>query len=779
MLMNDIKISLTTLKTSEPHTHSGLQCIFLLRGSVTIDLDGEKIKMSADDLIVINPHQSHMTLAEENNVTLVLEVQPDYLKHQSEGFAQGMIRCHCIGHSDRSSHFFGLKRSLTRMLYAAIKKESGHQFAFKTELFHFIHILFANFSDKDANVETTENQNAQRRAKNINHILIFLDENFHHPLKLEDVAKREHMSPQNFSKYFKRKTGTGFTQYMNALRLKKSLPSLVETEDSITKIALNYGFANAKSFTVAFKKAFNDTPGNFRKEHKMAIKQKPEEFNIAIVDLSADMNIRDFLQYMSKYDNNIDQGVQNNQMYHIAMDNVDFKKLQPQEHLLNIGKAECAPSFNLLNRFELLKHNLGFKYIYFELEHHFITNNIQYSKIVYQHFFNVVDQAKRVGMSPFLKFKVEQPFKNCSLTQISRRVKAQINAFISCVKPVYDNSFLTQWKIQVYPEQTLSNDINFAVYEKVYKSLKCEIPGLQVGYHGFVDPCESQIIQLQQFLKRMKLKKCLPCFLTFSAFANHKVDNYLANEFFFSGLRGYFAEISQIFKVIYEEIEQPPLYMTEWNTLMGDLDQESILYLRSAIILEALFEVNSFVKGVGCWADTSISAIHGTEAPVTSLSLYLIDEVRRPIYTILEMVRRLGTKVLYKEKDILVTVNDNGEYNVLIWNPHYLNPSFSMDNSTTDPLYKNVNVKLSNLPANQYQIKRLTADKESSGFISHIMNAGYPDFSDQEVFNYIKYNIAHGLTVYQESILNGSYILNTNLSYNGVVLYILKQENIY
>jgi len=774
MLTNDIKISLTTLKTSEPHIHSGFQCAFLLRGAITIDFDGEQVKMGADDLMVINPYESHSTIiAEENNVALVLEVEPDYLKKQSEGFAEGRIRCHCIGLSERSSHYFALKRALTRMLYVAIKKEPGHQLAFKTEFFYFVHILFTNFVDKEyASVNALENQ------KSINRLLSYLDENFHHPIRLDDVAKRENMSPQNFSKYFKQKIGTGFMDYLNTLRLKRSLESLTETEDSISKIAFNHGFANDKSFTTAFKKVFNDTPGNFRKQHQLAASQKPEESNLATVDLSAEMSLRDFLQYMSKYDNILDQGVQNNQMYEVVLDDDHPKELFFQEHLLNIGKAECAVSLNLLDRFELLKQNLGFQYVYFELEDHFIPHNIQYSKIVYQHFFTVVDRAKSVGMTPFLKFKVDPSFEGCSLDEVRERVKKQIDTFLSCAIPVYKASYLSQWKVQVYPERSISHEVNDAIYETVYESLKSQLPALQVGYHGLEEASESQKLQLQEFLNTMKLKKRLPCFLTFSVFANHQVDNYSANEFFFSELAGYFAEVSQLFETIYEEMEMPPLYMTEWNTLMGDLNQESILYLRSAIILDALLEVNPFVKGIGCWADTSVSTIHSTEAPVTSLSLYLIDEVRRPIYTILEMVRRLGTKIIYKEENMLVTLNDHGEYNVLIWNPHYLNPAFSMDNSMTDSLYKNVNVKLSNLPASDYQIKRLTANKESSGFISHIVNAGYPDFSDQEVFNYIKHNDAHGLTVYQESILNGSYTLNTNLSYNGVVLYVLKQESV-
>lgn len=773
MLSKDIKISLTNLVTTDIHIHSGLQCIFMLRGQAAIDVEGERIQLATEDLLVINSNRPHTTIAKDSNVVLILEIQPGFLRNQCEDFANGIIRCHCIGHSDESSHYYGLKRALTRMLYTAIKKESGYQLDFKVELLRFIHILFTNFRNT-----TEEEPDPQKQSKNINHILSYLEDNFYHPIKLEEMARREHMSPQYFSKYFKRKTGYGFLEYLTSLRLKRALQSVLETDESIIKIALDHGFANAKSFTTAFKKEYNDTPGNFRKSRQGDNRVKTEDIDIAEINLNVDIELRDFMQYMKKYDINFEQTGQNKVSHTISLNDREDGTILPSENILNIGKAETAIHTNLIDRLDTLHKSLGFKYIHFDLEHHFIPNNIQYSLIVCQQFFRLVDAAKQVGMIPFLKIAPDQAYRHWSLEEIEAHIREQMNTFLFCVTPIYEEDYLNQWKIQVYPDQSLDSDVSQIIYETVYDEVKKKLPQMEVGYHSLDGTNRNQKQHFSSFLTQAHKQSHLPDFITFGIFANDKKKDYLVTQFFFPELKNYYSEVINTIHQAYEsiQIETPTLYMSEWNTLMGDLDHESILYLRSAIILDALLEVNPQIKGIGCWADSSVSAIHSDELPITSLSLYLIDEVRRPIYTILEIMKRLGSVILYQKEDILVTLNDNDEYNVLVWNAQYLNPSYCMDDPTTKSLYKNINVKLTNMKPGNYQIKKVTCNKENSGVITQIINAGYADFSDREVFNYIKYNIAHGLNVYEESIMTGSYLFNTNLSYNGVVLYIIKKQ---
>jgi len=774
MFAKDVKISLMNLTTTEPHIHSGLQCFFVLRGAATVETE-EKIRLAAEDLLVVNSNQLHSVTADSSNVVLVLEIEREYILNECGNMAEGVIKCHCIGHSDESSHYYGLKRALTRLLYIVVKKEQGYQLDFKVELLRFLHILFTCFRVDE---EVPKKRLMNEKSKNISQILTYINDNFYRPMKLEEVAKREYMSPQYFSKYFKRKTGYGFLEYLTSLRLKKAVQSLAYTDDSIVKIALDHGFANSKSFNAAFKKEYHNTPGNFRKQYQSSGQMNANETDRVEINLEVDVELKEFLRYVKKYDIKVEQTNINKKDYEIVFSDEQVKYIFPQENILNIGRVETAGYTNLFKQLETLRDQLGFRYVYFKLEDYFISDNIQYSLILYNQFFRVVDRLKKMGMRPFLKITPEEEHKGWKMADIERVVKERIDNVVYCLKAIYSMEFLSEWKVEIYVPEDFSDTIGELFYNVIYRALKQEVPQMQIGYYALNKPGEVPKERFRSLLNNAKSKNCKPDFITFGAFPVERMEHYMTSQFFFSGLGPYYQEIIDAVKEICRDSigEVPPLYMTEWNTLMGDLENESILYFRSAVIVEALLDINAEIKGAGYWADSSVSTMYSGESPMSSLALYMLNDVRRPIYPVLEIIKRLGSYIIYEDENILMSVNERKEYNILIWNPKYLNPSYSLDDSTTESLTRNVNIKLKNLDPGIYQIKKVICSKEHSGAITQIVNAGYPDFTDMEVFDYIQYNVANGLNVYDEYIFSGTYILNTNLLYNSVIMYIMRKK---
>jgi len=775
MFAKNVKISMVNLTTTEPHIHSGMQCIFMLRGMAVIEMDDEKIHLSSEDLLVINSNQFHAVKTESSNIALVLEVERDYILSECGGIGEGNIKCYCIGHSDESSHYYGLKRALTRMLYIAVKKEACYQLDFKAEMLRFIHILFTSFRVEG---ENGDKRPVREKAKNISDVLTYINDNFYRPMKLEEVAKREYMSPQYFSKYFKRKTGYGFLEYLTSLRLKKAMQSLMYTDDSIVKIALDYGFANAKSFNAAFKKEYHNTPGSFRKQYLSDGNKNLNEADGVEINLEVDVELKEFMRYVKKYDINLEQTTLSKKSYDIILGDQEVKELAVHENILNIGKVETAGYTNLYKQLETLRNQLGFRYVHFELEYHFIPNDIQYSLILYNQFFRAVDQMQKLHLTPFLKIRPNDKYKLWDAEQIEADAKEKITTFLNCVCSIYSIEYLVTWKIHIVVDESFDSSVYELFYKTIYRAVKQRVPRIQIGTYAVDKSSREQYDRFQNFLDGAKENNYMPDFITFGVFPVDKKENYMATQFFYSGLRNYYLEAIDGIKSVYRKTaaEVPPLYMIEWNTLMGDLENESILYYRSAIIVEALLDLNKEIKGAGFWADSSVSTMYSGELPMSSLALYMLNDVRRPIYPVLEILKRMGTHIIHEDKNLLVSKNHPNEYNILIWNPKYLNPSYSLDDSTTEPLASNVNLKLKNMPPGIYQIKKVTCNKEHSGAITQIVNAGYPDFTDMEVFDFIQYNIANGLNVYEEYIISGTYVLNTNLLYNSVIMYVIRKK---
>jgi AraC-like DNA-binding protein len=99
----------------------------------------------------------------------------------------------------------------------------------------------------------------------ISRICQFIDENYHRPLRLQEVAKATHMSEGAFSRFFRAHMGKTFPAFVNDLRIGRACRLLAETEMNITEIALACGYRNISNFNRQFLQLRNIAPGDFRR----------------------------------------------------------------------------------------------------------------------------------------------------------------------------------------------------------------------------------------------------------------------------------------------------------------------------------------------------------------------------------------------------------------------------------------------------------------------------------------------------------------------------------
>ncbi|AST57927.1 response regulator containing CheY-like receiver domain and AraC-type DNA-binding domain [Thermoanaerobacterium thermosaccharolyticum] len=102
----------------------------------------------------------------------------------------------------------------------------------------------------------------------IKEVIRYIDENYNKNITLEDVAKYIHLSPQYFSRYFKKTMNMNFIDYISKIRINYSKKLLSETDLSINSIALKVGYLDPSYFCKVFKKIEGTSPHNFRKNLK-------------------------------------------------------------------------------------------------------------------------------------------------------------------------------------------------------------------------------------------------------------------------------------------------------------------------------------------------------------------------------------------------------------------------------------------------------------------------------------------------------------------------------
>lgn len=84
---------------------------------------------------------------------------------------------------------------------------------------------------------------------------------------LEEAATIVNLSPNYLSKIFKEKSGVGFSEYLNRVRMEKAAKLLLDISNKHYEIADRIGYDNPKNFSRAFKQYYHVTPREFREKN--------------------------------------------------------------------------------------------------------------------------------------------------------------------------------------------------------------------------------------------------------------------------------------------------------------------------------------------------------------------------------------------------------------------------------------------------------------------------------------------------------------------------------
>lgn len=92
-----------------------------------------------------------------------------------------------------------------------------------------------------------------------------IQENIQSDLSLEEIAKKVGISQSYMRCRFKKATGVSVNKYKNALKITLAKKMIVNTDKSITDIAMECGFNNMWYFSERFVKSEGVTPTEYRR----------------------------------------------------------------------------------------------------------------------------------------------------------------------------------------------------------------------------------------------------------------------------------------------------------------------------------------------------------------------------------------------------------------------------------------------------------------------------------------------------------------------------------
>lgn len=104
------------------------------------------------------------------------------------------------------------------------------------------------------------------KKKAVSNVVDFIEEHMGEKMGLESIAQKAGYSKFHLNRIFYKQTGSSIYQYIRNRRLTEAAQKLVETDDSISEIALEACYSSQQAFTQAFKQLYGCPPQQYRKE---------------------------------------------------------------------------------------------------------------------------------------------------------------------------------------------------------------------------------------------------------------------------------------------------------------------------------------------------------------------------------------------------------------------------------------------------------------------------------------------------------------------------------
>lgn len=297
-----IEFSSTIYKVGTYHYnwHGETEILILLKGRIEMSCNNEVFTMEPLDAVIISPQVGHSVLAlEEDVIALVVHVGNEFYQQYDPNFGtyQFVVRS---DESTRHNQFFTtLRHHAAMMMLIKTKGESPVHRMWVEH--HYLALVGDVYREFDSIKCIHENaRTGDIKPATFDKMISYIDEHYQQKIELEEIAKIGGYNVAYTSQFFKRQMGISFVEYVLRLRLRDATTRLTTTDEAIARIASSCGFADIKAFNVAFKKHFNLTPTEYRKQVKAlgrkTILQDRKEImsvdNQAIIDL-----LHSFLSY--------------------------------------------------------------------------------------------------------------------------------------------------------------------------------------------------------------------------------------------------------------------------------------------------------------------------------------------------------------------------------------------------------------------------------------------------------------------------------------------------
>ena len=683
------------------HWSGNLNMLLVLRGECAFSCHGELAPMKAGDLWVVNPLCLYQILRESEADILTVS----FSKEATEGMKLGKeweIFCRSDQQEENDREAFQeLRRLVADLFEVCVKEKKNDSLLVKSYVCRILYFLGEGFAVKSSLEGGTEDHSLERLSR----ILRRIHEDYAQPLTLKQVAEEEYLSMNYLSRYFQKKAGIGFNQYLNQVRLQAAAGKLLNTALSVTEIGHLCGFKDATQFIKRFHEFYKMTPVKFR--NQMLAQKEPDEREQEL--------FYELLKYKSQ-ETIQGHGIRERARSRKINVDVSVKGKRLRHHwktLVNIGFAKEGLSAVIQNQLRTIQKEIGFQYIHFhglldddmmlyrEEEDGTPVYNYKYTDMLFDFFLSI-------GLKPY----VELSFMPSVLSKESKKI------FIKSVNMGMPNNMekwcglvrnLTVHLMERYGEEEVLSwrfipwtgpvsysyygnyEITeyFELYRKSFEVLKLVHPEIQVGGPAM----DSYYIWedggfYEQFIEYTERTHCSPEFLAIDLYPSKKGEKEEGEEIVLIETPEAFSRVTswdeKYIGHLLDRLEKyhkkrdgkvPEIVFVEWNSTIWQRDLTNDTSFKAAYIAKSLLENYDRVSAFGYWglSDYIEEVAPAQEEFHGGFGLFTCQSIKKSGYYCMELLAKLGDYMVARGDGYFITKKISGQIQIFLYNCVHFN----------------------------------------------------------------------------------------------------------
>ena len=231
------------------HCHYIFEIVIVYSGTFKIEKENTEYVLTKNQMMFIMPFEIHKFETIENSEILVIQISQNILPDFDKYLKNKKPKKPVCNITNREIEFIE-----NHIRLAETNKD--------IELNCIFFNLLSNISKDNEFTDFTLPNDTFRK------MMIYITSHYEENICLKDIAKQLKVSYVYLSRLYSKNIHVRFNDFINSLRIRKSISLLTDNNLSISEISFMCGFGSIRNFNRVFMNEFGCTPKEFRKSGK-------------------------------------------------------------------------------------------------------------------------------------------------------------------------------------------------------------------------------------------------------------------------------------------------------------------------------------------------------------------------------------------------------------------------------------------------------------------------------------------------------------------------------